>query len=104
MKHECSGCPHWKWHKRDELYDAPGYHLCDEPDFCERFGKKKIQRDGNGFITDACLADMQDSIPIELFVNWDNKAHRKIQSAKELEDYLFGALPGTLSTYYRKIK
>ena len=98
---KCGGCPHWKWHKKDTLYDAPGYHKCDEPDFCERYGKKKIQRGEDGFITDACLADMHESLPIELFVMCDRKPHRAINTAEELENYLFGALPYVLSTYYR---
>ena len=101
MKHECSGCPHWEWHKRDELYGNPGYHLCREPDFCERFGKKKIQRDESGHITDATLSDMQKSLPIEVFANFDNKPHRRISTPDELERYLFGAIPYALTTYYK---
>ena len=101
MKHECSGCPHWKWHKRDELYGNPGYHLCCEPDFCERFGKKKIQRDESGHITDAGLAEMQKSFPIEVFANFDNKPHRRISTPEELERYLFGSIPYVLTTYYK---
>lgn len=104
MKHECSGCLNWKWHKRDALYDVPGYHQCNQPDFCERFEKKKIQRDENSFITEACLADMHDSLPIEVFANYDNKPHLKINTIQELENYLFGALPYALTTYYRSAK
>ena len=100
-KHECSGCPHWKWHPKDRLYGNPGYHLCSEPDFCERFGKTKIKRDESGYITDAVLADMRDALPIEVFANFDNKPHRRISTPEELERYLFGAIPYALTTYYR---
>ena len=102
MKHECSGCPNWKWHKRDPLYGNPGYHLCSEPDFCERFGKRKIKRDENGYITDACLAEMREAFPIEVFGGFDNKPHRRIKTAQELDDYLFGAIPYVLTTYFKK--
>lgn len=101
-KHKCSGCPHWKWHQKDSLYETPGYHQCDEPDYCERFRKKKINREGSGFITNDCLSDMHDSLPIEVFVNYDNKPHSVINTPSELEGYLFGAIPYVLTTYYRK--
>ena len=101
-KHKCSGCPHWAWHHKDALYGSPGFHQCNEPDYCERFGKTKIKRDSYGFITDDCLADMRKSLPIEVFAGFDIEPHRTINTSKELEDYLFGALPYTLTTYYRK--
>lgn len=100
-KHKCSGCPHWKWHQKDRLYGTPGYHQCDEPDYCERFRKIKIQRECS-VITNQCLADMSKTLPIEVFVNFDNEPCRVINTQKELEDYLFGAIPYTLTTYYRK--
>lgn len=102
-KHECSGCPHWKWHPKDRLYGNPGYHKCDDPDFCERFGKTKIKRDASGHITDAGLAEMRDALPIEVFASLDNKPHRRISTPEELERYLFGAIPYVLTTHYRKI-
>lgn len=101
-KHKCSGCQHWKWHQKDSLYGTPGYHQCDEPDYCKRFRKIKIQRTKDGFITDQCLADMRKSLPIELFVNFDIEPCSVISSQKELEVYLFGAVPYALTTYYRK--
>ena len=101
-KHECSGCPHWKWHPKDRLYGNPGYHLCAEPDYCDRFCKKIIKRDESGYITDACLAEMRDALPIEVFANFDNRPHRTINTTKELESYLFGAIPYVLTTYYRR--
>lgn len=101
-KHKCSDCPHWKWHKKDSLYGTPGYHQCDEPDYCDRFRKKKIQRDYAGFITDQCLADMEASLPIEVFVNFDTEPHGTINNEQELERYLFGAVPYALTTYYRE--
>lgn len=104
MKHECSGCPNWKWHKRDAVYDRPGYHLCSEPDFCERFAKKKVRRNAVGYITDGSLAEMHDSLPIEVFAGFDNKPHRTISTPEELERYLFGAIPYVTLTYYRPIK
>ena len=104
MKHECSGCPHWKWHKRDNLYGTPGFHRCDEPDFCERFRKKKIHRDERGVITDECLKDMLESLPIDLFIYKDNYPHDSISTAEGLEKYFFGALPYALTTYYRSRK
>ena len=100
-KHECSGCPHWKWHPKDRLYGNPGYHLCCEPDVCERFGKKKIKRDEDGHITDAGLSEMRDALPIEVFAAFDNKPHRRINTPEELENYLFGAIPYVLTNYYR---
>lgn len=102
INHKCSGCPHWKWHQKDRLYGTPGYHQCDEPNYCERFRKIKIQRVKDGFIADQCLADIVESLPIEVFVNFDNEPYRVINSQKELEDYLFGAIPYALTTYYRK--
>ncbi len=98
---ECKGCPFWKWEPRDRLGCAPGFHYCSKPDYCERFRKKKIHRESTGFITDGCIKDMHDSLPIEIFVNNDNEPHRVISTSKELEDYLFGALPYMLSSYYR---
>ena len=103
-KHECSGCPHWKWHPKDRLYGNPGYHLCSEPDFCERFCKTKIKRDEVGYITDAGFAEMIDALPIEVFANFDNKPHRRISTPEELEDYLFGAIPYACTIYYRSKK
>ena len=102
--HECSGCPHWKWHPRDKRQFIPGYHKCDEPDFCERFHKKKIQRDAHGYITGACLNDIRDSLPVGFFTDLDNHPYRIIFTPDELERFLFGALPYVLSTYYRSIK
>lgn len=100
-KHKCSDCPHRKWHKKDSLYGNPGYHQCDEPDYCGRFRKKKIQRD-HAVITDQCLADMKASLPIEVFVNFDTEPHSTINNEQELERYMFGALPYALTTYYRE--
>jgi hypothetical protein len=62
-----------------------------------------IQRDPAGFITDACLKDMRESLPIEVYVNNDAEPHRIIYSKEELEAYLFGALPYCLTTRYRKV-
>lgn len=102
MIHECCGCTHWKWHPKDQLYNTPGYHRCDEPDICERFQKIRIQRDSAGFIMEECLQDMRDSLPIGMFVNIDNTPCRIIRTTEELEDYLFGAIPYAITTYYRK--
>lgn len=62
----------------------------------------KIKRDEAGYITDACLQEMKDSLPIEVFVNDDNEPHRTIYTERELEAYLFGALPYCLTTRFRK--
>ena len=101
MKHECSGCPYWKWHPKDRLYGNPGYHYCDEPDYCERFDMTKIQREPAGFITDDCLKDMHN-FPLALFAYPDKKPYRIVNNARELEDILFGALPYVLTSHYRK--
>lgn len=101
-KHMCSGCPHWKWHPKDKLYGFPGYHKCDEPDYCERLDKIKIKRDSSGFITDQCISDMEASLPIEMFVNFELEPHNVINNEQELQSYLFGAVPYALTTYYRK--
>lgn len=100
--HKCSGCRFWVWHPKDRLYDTPGFHQCSEPDLCERFKKMKIKRDAHGYITDECLTDMRNSLPIEVFASFDNTPHRVLNSPAELEKYLFGALPYALTTYYRK--
>ena len=101
-KHKCSGCKCWMWHPKDTLYGTPGFHQCTQPQYCERFKKTKIKRNSSGFITDETLADMQDKLPIEVFANFDLEPHRTISTKQELEDYLFGALPYALTTYYRK--
>ena len=62
---------------------------------------KKIKRDGYGFITDACLADMHGSLPIEIFLSYSKKPDRTIQSAEELERFLFYPLPYVCLTSYR---
>ena len=47
---------------------------------------------------------MIDALPIEVFANFDNKPHRRISTPKELDDYLFGAIPYACTIYYRSKK
>lgn len=105
-KSKCSRCPFWRWMKADRLYGTPGFHLCGNPNKyknCLHYGCgiKPVERNEAGFITDKCLKDMQDSLPIDVYVN-QQTPHRTIKDKQELEAYLFGALPYALTTHYRK--
>lgn len=104
-KSKCSGCPFWKWHKPDKLELTPGMHICLNPTPWNCIVKgafvKPIERNDAGYITDKCLNDMQDSLPIDVYVG-QQVPHRTIKDKKELEAYLFGALPYCLTTHYRK--
>lgn len=109
-KSKCSGCEFWVWHERDRLYDSPGGHACTNKDQglipCAKYpqanGTKLIKRGQGGFITDACLDDMTRSLPIEVFVGYENTPHKTISNIRELEDFLFGHTAHSIVTRYRK--
>lgn len=61
---------------------------------------RDIERDGRGVITDNCLADMREHLPIKVYVNDDKEAHKVLKTEKELEGYFKGALPYVLTTRY----
>lgn len=80
-------------------------HVCVNPNKnnCIVMGAsvKPIERNDAGYITEKCLKDMQKSLPIDVYAN-QPVPHRTIIDKKELEAYLFGALPYCLTTHYRK--
>ena len=61
-----------------------------------------IQRDRNGHITDECMREMENSLPIELFVNADKEPCYVAHTSKELAHYFDGALPYVLTTRWKK--
>lgn len=110
-KSKCSGCQFWRFQHGDSLYMTPGFHYCMNPiatrncrvHNADAKGIKEIERDESGYITEKCLADMRNSLPIDMYAG-DQTPHRRINSEKELEAYLFGALPYVLSSHYRKVE
>lgn len=98
---ECKGCPHLVWRPKDKLYDTPGYHACGNPDYCERYRKKRIRRDENGCVTDDGMREMVEALPIEVFVGPHYPPHRVIETKEELEKYFLGALPYVLTSHFR---
>lgn len=63
---------------------------------------KAIVRDEAGIITDECMRQMEDSLPIELFVNNEREPCWVANTKAELAHYFDGALPYVLTTKYRK--
>ena len=110
-KSKCSGCRFWKYSSPDRLYGNPGFHYCINPQMgftpCGRYPNppscRMIERNNEGFITDASMKEMMESLPIEMFVEGDPQPHRVISTKKELEAYLFGALPYVLTTRFKKV-
>lgn len=110
-KSKCSGCPHWKWVKKDKLYDTPGYHRCTNKNVfvekCQVYsgwgGAKRIDRDEFGTITESCLKEMKTNLPIDLFVTGSENAHRRITTIEELDSYFSGALPYVFTTRWRPV-
>lgn len=61
---------------------------------------RDVERDGRGVITESCLDDMREHLPIKVYVNNDKVAHRFIKTEAELKRYFKGALPYALTTRY----
>lgn len=61
---------------------------------------RTIERDERGIITESCLADMREHLPIKVYVNDDKYAHKVIKTEAELKGYFKGALPYVLTTRY----
>lgn len=61
-----------------------------------------VQRDRNGHIMDECMHEMENSLPIELFVNQDKEPCYVAHTKEELAHYFDGALPYVLTTRYKK--
>ena len=63
---------------------------------------KEIKRDVCGFITDECMREMENSLPIELYVNDDQAPAWVAQTKEDLARYFRGALPYVLTTRFNK--
>lgn len=61
---------------------------------------RDVERDDRGVITEGCLDDMREHLPIKVYVNNDKVAHRSIKTEAELKGYFKGALPYVLTTRY----
>ena len=61
---------------------------------------REIERDSRGVITEWCLDDMREHLPIKVYINDDKEAHKVLKTEKELKGYFKGALPYVLTTRY----
>jgi len=61
-----------------------------------------IHRNKNGHITDECMREMENSLPIELFVNQDKEPCYIASTKDELSHYFDGAIPYVLTTRWEK--
>lgn len=59
-----------------------------------------IRRNKLGHITGECMREMENSLPIELFVNQDTEPCYIAHTKNELAHYFDGALPYVLTTRY----
>jgi hypothetical protein len=61
-----------------------------------------IRRNKLGHITGECMREMENSLPIELFVNQDTEPCYIAHTKNELAHYFDGAIPYVLTTRYKK--
>lgn len=61
---------------------------------------RDVERDDRGVITESCLDDMREHLPIKVYVNNGKVAQRSIETEAELKRYFKGVLPYVLTTRY----